>query len=217
MIGLSVGTKPLVFSSAVRNWRETVGALWRRGSCHIDVNLRWVYRAGPVRLKQRGFTGRQSSLTRGEPDSQLSPLKIGFLSPEIRIRLSLLHRGSIRKTCRPPRPRGARSADLAVISPTFDLPGPATTLIPHRGNTPLGVRLLARRALPTAGVIYFFVAPPPSPTLPGGPTTITAQEDKEVSVFTEASRRSPPPHPSICHLHSHFTDSQPILYVQHWY
>lgn len=99
------------------------------------MNLRWVYREGPGRLKQRGFTGRQSFLTRGEPDSQLSPLKIGFLSPEIRIRLSSLHRGSIRKTCRPPRPRGARGADLVVISPTFDLPGPATTLIPHRGNS----------------------------------------------------------------------------------
>lgn len=83
------------------------------------------------------------SLTRGEPDSQLSPLKIGFLSPEIRIRLPLLHCGSIRKTCRPLRPGEARSTDLVVTLVTFGLLGLAGVLIPHQDGFPLRICLPA--------------------------------------------------------------------------
>lgn len=148
MIGLSWGTKPFVFPSAARSKRETVGALCWRGSCHYRCRSALAVRSGTRAFEARGlYRETVISLTQGEPDSQLSPLKIGFLSPEIRIRLSPLHRGSIRKTCRPLRPREARIADLVVISVTFDLSGPAATLIPHQGGFPLGVCLSASQAL----------------------------------------------------------------------
>jgi len=114
------------------------------------VNLHWLYGGGGGlgRLKREGFTGGDGRLSQTLP---LSPQKIGFLSPEIRIPLP---RGSAGKTRRPPGP--TRSWRLAAQGPrgsssrpTFDLLGPAAVLIPHRGGrgggfSPLGVRLSAR-------------------------------------------------------------------------
>lgn len=143
------------------------------------------------RLKRKGFTGRQSSLTQGEPDSQLSPLKIGFLSPEIRIRLSLLHWGSIRKTCRPLRPQEACSTDLVVISwPLTFYDQPQRWSHTRAAFRRVFVCLPDRHA--NRRCHLFDVAPPPLRACLR-PMTITAQEDKEVSVFTETSRHEHPP------------------------
>lgn len=128
-----------------------------RGSCHYRCRSVLAVQSGTEAFEAKGlYRETVISLTQGEPDSQLSPLKIGFLSPKIKIRLSPLHWGSIRKTCRPLRPWEARSADRVVISVTFDLLGPAATLIPYRGGFPPGVCLTARQAWPrpTAGVIH---------------------------------------------------------------
>lgn len=94
-----------VFASAARSWRgKCPGPALAMVHVIIDVDLLWVYGAHRA-FEERGlYRETVISLTRGEPDSQLSPLKIGFLSPEIRIRLPPLYCSSIRKTCRPLRP-----------------------------------------------------------------------------------------------------------------
>lgn len=67
MIGLSWGTKPLVFASAAKKAKGKLSGHCA-GGVHviIDVDLRWLYRAEPGRLKREGFTGRQSSLSHRE-------------------------------------------------------------------------------------------------------------------------------------------------------
>lgn len=179
------------------------------GSCHYRCRSALVIQSWTWLFEAQGlYRETVISLTRREPDSQLSPLKIGFLSPEIRIRLPLLHCGSIRKTCRPLRPGEALSAELLVISATFDLQGPVATLIPHQGSFPPRC-LSTRRGWPTSSCRChpFDMVPPPSSSLPRlGRVTITTEEDKGVCVSTERSRHGLPP--PMCHLHAHFTDSQ---------
>ncbi len=144
-----LGNKAFCLASARRSWGETVGALCWWGSCHYRCRSVLAAQSGTGPFEARGlYRETVISLTQGEPDSQLSPLKIGFLSPKIKIKLSLLHWGSIRKTCRPLRPWEARSADLVVILVNSDLLGPAAILIPHQDSFPPCVYLPARQACP---------------------------------------------------------------------
>lgn len=164
------------------------------GSCHYRCRSALAVQSGTRAFEAQGLCRETViSLTQGEPDSQLSPLKIGFLSPEIRIRLSPLHWGSIRKTCRPLRPREARSTDLAIILVTFDLLGPAAILIPHQGGFSSGCLSACQTGMPLAPKCRchpFDVAHPPLPPCLGR-MTITREEDKGVPVFSETRRHEP--------------------------
>ena len=182
----------------------------------IDVDLRWLYGAGLGRLKREGFTGRQSSLSHRESQTlncllwklDFYPLRLGSGFPRSTEALLEKHAalwGQEKLTAQ----TSLSSRDLwpSRTSRNTD---------PTPGWLSSGCLSGCQTDMPSANCRchLFDMAPPPLPPRLGR-MTITTEEDKGESVFTETSRHEPPP--STCHLHGLLTDSQTILCAQHWY